>query len=99
MPRVCVFSATALRKAQLDEEGLCFAGVLFKKYFNDFCQTNYLNIHQTDVHEICRIGRTLTVDERSEVIFFDSPRDIAAVTNFVGKIDIQYSPWSSHDIR
>ena len=37
--------------------------------FSDFSQTNYLNIYRTDLHEICRIGRTLSVDERSEVIF------------------------------
>ena len=36
------------------------------------CQTNYLNICRTDLYEICRIGRTLAVDERSEVIFFRS---------------------------
>jgi len=35
----------------------------------DFCQTNYLNIYSTDLHEICSIGRTLAVDERPEVIF------------------------------
>ena len=35
----------------------------------DFCQPNYLNIFQTDLHEICRIGRTLGVTERSEFIF------------------------------
>ena len=32
-------------------------------YFSDFCQTNYLNIYWTDLHEICRIGRTLAVDD------------------------------------
>jgi len=46
------------------------------------CQTNYLNICRTDLYEICRIGRTLAVDERSEVTFFDP---------FVDKIDLQYS--------
>ena len=35
-----------------------------------FCQTNYLNIFQTDVHEIYMIGRTSAADERHEVIFF-----------------------------
>ena len=53
--------------------------------FSDFSQTNYLNIYRTDLHEICRIGRTLSVDERSEVIFVDSSRDVAVVTNFVGR--------------
>ena len=53
----------------------------------------------TDLHENCRIDRTLAVDERPEVIFFDPSRDVAVATNFVGKIDLQYSPCSSHDIR
>ena len=38
---------------------------------SDFCQTNYLNIHRTDVYEICTDGRTLTVDEEHK-FFFDS---------------------------
>ena len=60
---------------------------------------NYLNIYRTDIHEICRIGRTLAVDERSEVIFFDPLGDVAVATNFVGKIFLQYTPCSSYDIR
>jgi len=43
--------------------------VFYFIYFSDFCQTNYLNVYRTDLHEICRIGWTLAVDERSEVIF------------------------------
>ena len=85
------------------EEGLSFAVMLFfnkkKVYFSHFCHINYLNIYWTDLHEVCRIGRTSAVDERSEVIFFDPPRDIAMVTNFVGTVYLQYSPYSSHDIR
>ena len=50
-----------------DEEGSCFAAV--SKYFCDFCQTNYLSIHGTDLHVICRICRTLAADKRYEVIF------------------------------
>jgi len=50
-------------------------------------------------HVICRIGRTLAVDERSEVIFFDPSRDVAMATNFVGEIDLLPPPSSSHDIR
>ena len=34
--------------------------------FSNFCQTNYLNIYRTYLHEICMIGRTLAVDEWSE---------------------------------
>jgi len=61
-----IISPPALRP----EEGLCFAVVL-KNIFGDFCQTNYLNICRTDLHEICRIGQPSAVDERSEVTFFD----------------------------
>ena len=79
------------------EEGLCFAVVcLIKNIFIDFCQTNYLNIYRTDIYEICR--KTLAVDKWFEVIF-DPSRDVVVVTNFVGKIDLQYSPCSSRDIR
>jgi len=56
----------------------------FLIYFSDFCQTNYLNIYWTDLCEIGRIGRTLAVDERSEVIFHRS-RNVAVTTNFVGR--------------
>ena len=28
-------------------------------FFNHFYQTNYLNIYRINLHEICRIGRTL----------------------------------------
>ena len=64
-------SPLALREAQA-RRGLYFAVVLkyFKNILSDFYQTNYLNIYRTDLHEICRIGRTLAVmDARSEVIF------------------------------
>ena len=36
---------------------------------SDLRQTNYLNIHQTDLYEICTDGRTVAVDDRAEVIF------------------------------
>ena len=39
-----------------------------------------------------RLVELLAVDERHEVIFFDLSRDVAATTNFVGKIDLQYTP-------
>ena len=32
----------------------------FFHIFNDFFQTNYLNIHWTDLHQIRRVGRTMT---------------------------------------
>jgi len=41
----------------------------FFDIFSDFSQTNYLNIYWTDLHESYRIGRTLAVRKRSEVIF------------------------------
>jgi len=50
-----------------------------------------IRYNRTDLHEICRIGRTLDADERSDVIFFDLSREVAAATNFVGKIDLQSS--------
>ena len=40
------------------------------------------NIHPTDLYGMCTYGRTLAVDERSEVIFFDPSRDVAMATNF-----------------
>ena len=62
--------------------GGCLCCFLFKKC--DFCETNYLNIYRTNLHEICMICRTLAVDEQSEVIFYPS-RDVAVATNFVAK--------------
>jgi len=60
---------------------------LFIFIFSVFCQTNYLNICRTDLHEICRIGRTLAVDKRAEVIYFD-PKGRSVATNFVGKLEL-----------
>jgi len=49
----------------------------------DYCQTNYLNIYQTDLHEICRFARTMVaVDKRPGSNFFDPLRDDAMATNF-----------------
>jgi len=36
----------------------------------DFCQTIYLNIYWTDLHQICKDGRTTALDKQSEVKFF-----------------------------
>jgi len=60
---------------------ICFAGIL-EIHFSDFCHTNYLNIYQTDCWEICSVGITLAVDERSEVIFFDPLRYVAMANKF-----------------
>jgi len=79
---VIFISPPSLREAQA--RSACFDYVLFLSHLNDFYQTNYLNTYWTDLHEICRIGRTLAVDERSEFNFFDLSMDVAMATNFVG---------------
>jgi len=66
----------------------CWCFVIFFTQFSDICQTNYLNIYWTDLHEIFTIDRTLVVGECLEDIVFDPSRELAAVTNFVGKIDL-----------
>jgi len=66
---------------------------LFLNYiFCDVFLTNYLNIYWTDLYDSCRIGRTLAVDERSEVIFFDPSRYVTVATNFMCKIDFLSTP-------
>ena len=60
------------KPSRLRRWAICFARVCFILFIFlviSFCQTNYLNIYQTDLHEICRFGRTLAVGERSEVSF------------------------------
>jgi len=57
-----------------------------------FRQTNYLNIYQTNFHQICRDGKTLAVNKQSGIIFFDPSRDAAVATNFVGEIDGESAP-------
>ena len=52
-----LFSAPELR------EGLLF------HIFNDFYQTNCLNIYRTHLHQICRVSITMTVDKRPKVSF------------------------------
>jgi len=52
-------------------------------YFSDVCQTNYLGIYRTVLREICWVGRTLAVGERSEVIFFDLLKDVVTTANFL----------------
>ena len=43
-------------------------------FFNDFCQTNYFNIFLNSLHQICRVGGTVAVDERSDVSFYRAMR-------------------------
>ena len=71
----------------------CSAFVSYLFIVNDFCQTNYLNIYATDLHQICRVDRTAAVDERSEVSFFDHSRNVAAATIFVGFINFYLQTW------
>jgi len=40
--------------------------------FNDFCQPNYLSIYQTDLHQICRVGRTTWLSMKDLELFFRS---------------------------
>jgi len=54
-----------------------------KNIKRDFFQTNYLNIQQTDLDEICRNGKTLSVDNLS--------RDVAMATNFLLTESTPYS--------
>ena len=67
-------------------------------YFSDFCQTNYLNVYLTDLHEICRIGN-LWPQTNDLKLFFDPSRDVAVATSYVGKIDLHSTPCSSHVIH
>ena len=57
--RLLIISPPALRKAQARRAVVFFV----LTFFSNFCQTNYLNIYRTYLHEICMIGRTLAVDE------------------------------------
>jgi len=53
------------RSAQsASEKSLCFT---YFKFFS-VISVRHLNIYQTDLHEICRTGRTLAIDEWSEII-------------------------------
>ena len=48
------------------------SGLALRKRLHTFMmENNYLDIRRTDLYEICSDGRTLAVDERPKVIFFD----------------------------
>jgi len=49
--------------------GLMFCSC-FYLHFSDLCQTNYLDIYRTDLHEICRVGRWIKLS----VIIFSIPQ-------------------------
>ena len=77
------------------EEGLCFAVFYFFSYiFSDCCQTNYLNIYTkfAGLVELWPLMNDLKLCP-------DPLWDVAVATNFVDKIDLQYTPCSSHDIH
>jgi len=44
--------------------------MLLFHFLNDFCQTNYLNIYWVNLHQICRVSRSMAADERSGFIFW-----------------------------
>jgi len=51
-------------------------------FFTDFCQTNYLNINRTDLHQCCTDGKTIAVDEIYEVFPEPSSLDVGMAINF-----------------
>ena len=44
-------------------------GCYFFIYFDDSCQNSYLKMYQTDLRQIFKIGRTMAVDDQSEISF------------------------------
>jgi len=46
--------------------------------FNDSLQAN-LKIYRIDIRRICKVGRTMAVDDQSEISF---SRDVAMATDF-----------------
>jgi len=43
--------------------------LIFFIYFDDSCQNSYLKMYQTDLRQIFKIGRTMAVDDQSEISF------------------------------
>jgi len=64
-------------------------------FFNDSCQTNYLNIYWTDRRQICMVGRTKPVDDQAEITFTIPPWTLPWQPIFVDFIH----KLSSGDIR
>jgi len=54
---------------------------------------DYLNIYRTDLYEICKIGRTTAVYERSEVSFWTSRGTLPWQPIFVGFIGLYPHTW------
>jgi len=89
-------SPLGLREA---EGGLMFClRFLFIYFFYDFCQTNYLNIYQTDLHQISRIGRITAADQRSEASFSIPQGTLPWQPIFAGFIDF-YPQMTDGDVR
>jgi len=68
------------------------------RIFNDFCQTNYLNIHLTDLHRICIVGKTVTVVNDVKFVF-DPSRDVTVAAKFCWFYRLLSSIHSSRAIR
>jgi len=84
----------------LSPPGLHDGGIVLSVFliFNDFCQNNYLNIDQTDLRQICRVGRS--VAEMNDLkLFFDPSRDVAMATNFCWFYRVLCAELGSRDIR
>jgi len=61
----------------------CFCSY-FTFIFNDSCQTNYYKIHQTDLCQILRVGRTMARDDQSEIkLLFDPSKHVATATSLL----------------
>jgi len=55
--------------------------------FNDSCQTSYLKIYRTECHQACRVGRTMPVDDQSEISFSISQKKRCRCSQFCRIID------------
>jgi len=44
---------------------LCF--FILYLFFDDFCPTSYLDVYWTDLLEVCGVGSTVAVADRSDV--------------------------------
>jgi len=71
------------RMAEQARRAICSAAVSYLLichlfFFNNSCRTNYHEIQNcTDLRQTCKVGRTMSVDDQSEISFFDS------ATNFL----------------
>ena len=58
----CKYCGNLLARPLCAKQASVLLMFYFFYIFSDFSQTNNLNIYRTDLHEICRIGRPLSVD-------------------------------------